>query len=80
MLVHTWDEISEEWAAHNLDIESRDPIEINRALGSALVSYHPIEGDAPDGFRVTASNWTGPVLTITTRDGLGHLAIIVVVY
>ena len=81
MVVHTWDEVSEEWATHNLGIESRDPVEINQALGAMLSDLHDT-GDcvSPDGYQVEASSWTGPVLTIETRDDEGHLAIIVVIY
>jgi len=73
MQVHSWDEVSGEWATHELNIESINPTEINRALGASLTG-----GDG-DGFMVETSRWFGPVLFIEARDDVGHLAIMVVI-
>ena len=73
MIVHSWDEVSEEWATHEIAIESIDPIEINRALGASLA-----ESTEGDGYEVESSSWAGPVLTIVTRSDR-HMAVLVVI-
>lgn len=74
MTVHTWDEISDEWATHELPIDSTDPVEINRILGSLLANDE--EGD---GYEVVSSSQTGPILTIETRDDHNHFAIVIAI-
>lgn len=83
MVIHSWDELSEEWAEHTLDIErTTDPVEINKAFGRLLVGDGPCcnedECDSPDGWELTAHSWAGPVLTIITRSDRNHLGIMVV--
>ena len=75
MIIHSWDEISEEWATHELDIPTTtDPEAIHLALGRLLVGGN----DGGDGYEVVGHTITGPIMTIECRDDRNHLAIIVV--
>ena len=81
MIVHCYDEVSDKWSLHELAIESRDPIEINRALGASLIEpdSEALDTDAPDGYEVQSSSWTGSVLTIVVRSDR-HLSVLMVIY
>jgi len=84
MKINTWDEISMEWAEHELDIDlTQDPEAINLALGNSLVDYDlPVAEDETggDGWQVKSHTMTGPILTIETRSDRNHLCIIIVNY
>ena len=83
MKISTWDEISMEWAEHELDIDSTtDPIAINRALGKMMVGDGLQDDDCntPDGWVVKSHSMIGPILTIETRGDRNHLAITIVNY
>jgi hypothetical protein len=84
MVIFSWDEISGEWATHELPIDTKDPIEINLALGASLVDSEvgvdALGDESPDGWVVESSGWSGPVLTIVSRDERNHLAVTVAIY
>ena len=73
--ISTWDEISCEWATHELDLppDTSDPNLINQTLGELLAGAG--EGD---GYTVVGHSTTGPILTIECRDDRNHLAILIV--
>ena len=84
MKISVWDEIGMEWADIELPIpnDTRDPIEISKALGEYCVEGGPIDEDceSPDGWKVKSHAFAGPIMTIETRSDRNHLAIIVVNY
>ncbi len=73
MQVTVWDEVSMEWAVHDLGMPlTMDPVAINAAVSGVVA------GEEGDDWEVEASSIAGPVLTIVARDSDGRLSIIIV--
>ncbi len=83
MLVHIWDEVSDEWTQRDLPIESTCPIEINKHAQIGDAEDEDLDSDAPAGWEVKAHSWTktpySSILTIEALNGW-HKSVIVVMY
>ena len=83
MLVHIWDEISDEWTQRDLPIESTCPIEINKHAQIGDTEDEDLDSDAPAGWEVKAHSWTKtPYSSILTIEAWTdrHKSVIVVIY